>query len=93
MTGATSLVVTSVARKLSQAGEVSGLPLGTSMNTTARVGPSDLAESVRGVNSTGRLEERASHWQEFLRLVIDGKTHLPFHDVRQGRARMPVPRA
>ena len=32
------------APRIDQAGAVSGLPLGTSMNTTARVGPSGLAE-------------------------------------------------
>src|SRR4029453_1964984 len=47
----------------------------------------------RGVNGARRLEERAAHWEDLFRLVVDGKTHLALHDVPEDGSRMTVPRA
>jgi hypothetical protein len=40
-----------------------------------------------------RLEERLPHRKDLFRLVVDRKTHLPFHDVAEHSTRMTMARA
>jgi hypothetical protein len=53
------------------------------MKTTARVGPSVLAEPFVVWTAPDGSKNVFPARQDLFRLVVDRKTHLPFHDVTE----------